>query len=124
MQCQYACRVRSLPRNSWVSLACRWRPDQVVDSSINALFHRQRGGQLLRRDAKLTPFSMAVFRCEWFRVVLNSDWLCRKDAYLRWCGVPPILVRVPHRVPNLSRGSFRHNVAYDPFFQVHNDNWW
>ena len=44
MQWQYACRVRSLPRNSWVSLACRWRPDRVIDLSLNVLPHRQRGG--------------------------------------------------------------------------------
>ena len=84
--------------------------------------HRPRGRPFLKWDTKLAAFSMAIFRCEWFRVVLNSDWLCKKDAYLRWCGVLPIPARVPHT--NLNASSLRYDVAHVPFFQVHNDNWW
>ena len=85
---------------------------------------RPRGRPFLKWDAKLAAFSMAMFRCEWFRVALNSDCLSKKDAYLRWCGVTPVPVRVPHIVVNASRNCVRHNVAHVPFFQAHNDNWW
>ena len=124
MQWNYACRVRSLPCLSWVVLSCKWEPHRILDVSLGVLVSRPRGRLFLKWNAKLAGFNMAIFRCEWFRVVLNSDWLCKKDAYLRWCGVTPIPMRVPHRVPNASRNSLRHNVAHVPFFQVHNDNWW
>ena len=85
MQWQYACRVRSLPRNSWVSLACRWRPDQVLDSSLNVFPHRQRGGQLLRWDAKLAAFSMCTFRREWINVPSDTEWVSQRDVFFKWC---------------------------------------
>ena len=85
MQWQYACRVRSLPRNSWVSLACRWRPDQVLDSSSNVFPHRQRGGQLLRWDAKLAAFSICIFRREWINVASDTEWVSRRDVFFKWC---------------------------------------
>ena len=85
---------------------------------------RLRGRPFLKRDADLSTFSMAMFRCAWFNVNLGSEWLGKKVAYLRWCGVTPIPVRVPHRVPNASRSSLWHNVAHVPFYQAQNDNWW
>ena len=84
-QWQYACRVRSLPRHSWVVLACKWRPDNVVDHFSNVLPHRSRGGQLLRWDAKLVAFSMCIFRREWFNVESNTEWLSQRDTFFKWC---------------------------------------
>ena len=76
---QYAGRVRHLPQNSW------------VDSSLSVLPVRPRGRPLLKWDADLSTFSMAMFRCAWFNVNLSRDWVGKKDAYLRWCGIFPSL---------------------------------
>ena len=113
---QYACRVRHLPQSSWVVIATNWAPDKVVDLSLSVLPVRPRGRPFLKWDADLSTFSMAMFRCAWFNVNLSSEWLGKKDAYLRWCGVTPIPVKVPHRVPNVS--SHRYNVTHVPFSKL------
>ena len=85
LQWQYACRVRSLPRHSWVVLACKWRPDKVVDHFSNVLPYCSRGGQLPRWDAKLAAFSICIFKCDWFNVALSSEWLSQRDTFFKWC---------------------------------------
>ena len=87
MQWNSACRVRLLPRTSWVVLSCKWEPHRIVDVSSSVVASRPRRRPFLKWDAKLAAFSMAIFRCSWISVVSNIDWTNQKDTYLRWCGV-------------------------------------
>ena len=124
MQWNYACRVKQLPHDSWVVRSCKWQPDQILDPSLNIVVHRQRGRPLLRWDASLASFSMAMFRCRWIDVQFNNDWLRLKDVYLRWCGViiPVHQESIPHnRVVNARRHEHAVNV---PFFHLSTDTWW
>ena len=85
MQWNYACRVKQLPKDSWVVRSCKWEPDQMLDPSSSISPHRSRGRPFLRWDEKLGSFSMAIFRCKWIEVESNTDWIRHKDVYLRWC---------------------------------------
>ena len=104
-------------------LSCKWKPNRVVDILSPYLPNRSRGRPFLKWDAKLASFSMAIFRCEWYDVPSNNDWLRQEHTYLRWCGVIVPLRPVINVVANVRRPI--RSVASVPFIhQVFNDNWW